>query len=299
MKKMKYSTKQKLVGLAFVSPWIIGFLVFTLLPFFQTIQYSFSTVRFLPEGIALDSVGFDNFVKVLLVDPDFLLKLPDYAMQIFIFVPMVVILSIIIALLLNTPIKAKRVFRAIYFLPVILMSGPVIENLMKLNVTKLVGVDSFFVYEFIAKSFPSAVAMPILYVFQNVVLFLWFSGVQILIFLSALQKNDKSTYEAARVDGASTWQQFWKITLPIIKPFIFLNLIYTIVDVSNSAVNPFISIIKKAMFNGQKGFGFSAAATWLYFFLILIAVIIAYLLLGRGDKQPQYQQKQKTGGKIK
>lgn len=298
MKTINYSTKKKLFGVAFVMPWVIGFVLFTLVPFVDSIRYSVSQVRFLTDGIAIDYVGLENFIKVLFVDPDFLLQIPEYAMQMFIFVPMVVIISILIALLLNTQLRGKRFFRAIYFLPVILMSGPVIENLRKMNVTTLAGVESFFVYEFIAENFPGFLSAPILYIFQNIVFFLWFSGVQILIFLSALQKNDKSVYEAAKVDGASGWQQFWKITLPVIKPFIFLNLIYTIADVSNSSVNPFISIIKKAMFNGRKGFGFSAAATWIYFFMILVAVVIAFLLVGREGKQQSYLGgKLKTGGK--
>lgn len=284
-KVLKHSTKRKFTGLAFVSPWIIGFLVFTLIPFFQTIVYSFSEVRFLIDGIETSFVGLDNFAKVLFVDPEFKLKLPEYLKQIFIFVPMVLVFSIILSILLNSKLKGKRIFRAIYFLPVILMSGPVVENLISMNATKLAGVQSFFVYEFIEKAFPGFLSMPILYIFDNVIMFLWFSGVQILIFLSGLQKTDPSVYEAAKVDGASSWQQFWKITMTNLKPFIFLNAIYTIVDISNTDVNPFIKLIKKSMFDGKMGFGFSAAATWLYFFMIVVAVLIAFLLLGRGEKE--------------
>lgn len=264
-----------------MAPWIIGFALFTMIPFVQTIQYSFNEVRFRPDGIVMTPVGLDNFANVLYVDPDFKMKIAEYVKLIFLFVPMVVVFSVIIAVLLNTKMRGRRIFRAIYFLPVILISGPVLDNLNEMGATTLKGVNNFFIYEFIEKNFPSFLSTPILYIFSSVVLFLWFSGVQILILLSGLQKTDKSIYEALSIDGASAWQQFWKMTMPTLKPFIFLITVYTIVDVSNSDTNPFVYIIKQAMFDGNKGFGFAAAATWVYFFMIVLAVVIAYLLLGR------------------
>lgn len=292
MKRMKYSTRQKLVGLLFVAPWIIGFVLFTMVPFVQTIQYSFNEVRFRPDGIAMTPVGLDNFANVLYVDPDFKMKIAEYVKLVFLFVPMVVVFSVIIAVLLNTKMRGRRIFRAIYFLPVILISGPVLDNLNEMGATTLKGVNNFFIYEFIEENFPSFLSTPILYIFSSVVLFLWFSGVQILILLSGLQKTDPSIYEALSIDGASAWQQFWKMTMPTLKPFIFLITVYTIVDVSNSDTNPLISIIQRAMFNGQKGFGFAAAATWIYFFMIVIAVVLAYLLLGR-EKHERFAKVEK------
>lgn len=293
MKQIKRSTRDKLAGLLFVLPWIIGFLAFTLVPFARTIRFSVSKVAFQATGITTSPVGLKNFTDVLMVDPDFKLKIPDFLKDMFFFVPMVLVFSIILAVLLNSKMRGKRVFRAIYFLPVILMSGPVINNLINMNATTLKGVNSFFVYEFIAQHFPGFLSMPILYIFDNVVLFLWFSGVPILIFLSGLQKTDRSVYEAAKVDGASAWQQFWKITMATIKPFIFLNAVYTIVEVSGSALNPFIEIIDKSMFDGQKGFGFAAAATWIYFGMILLAVLVAFLLLGRTEKEPKVKKERR------
>ena len=291
--KLKRSTRNKLTGLLFILPWIIGFIAFTLVPFIQTARFSLSKVYFRADGIFMEFVGIKNFTDVLLVDPDFKLKIPEFLKNMFLFVPMVLVFSIILSVLLNARIRGKRIFRAVYFLPVILMSGPVINNLVNMQATTLKGVSTFFVYEFIAKHFPTVLSMPILYIFDNVVLFLWFSGVPILIFLSGLQKTDQSIYEAAKVDGASAWQQFWKITMTTLKPFVFLNAIYTIVEVSNSALNPFIAIIKKSMFEGDKGFGFAAAATWIYFAMILLAVVTAFLLLGRGEKEEKVKKERR------
>ncbi|HBM79751.1 MAG TPA: sugar ABC transporter permease, partial [Clostridiaceae bacterium] len=285
MAQIKRSTRNKAIGLAFISPWLAGFLIFTLYPIIETIRYSFSDVSFLPDkGVSTKYVGLNNFVKVLFVDPDFKLKIPEYLQQLFLLVPMVLVFSVLLALLLNTKLKFRRVFRAIFFLPVIIISGPVLSNLTEMGATKLNGIENFFVFKFIKQALPGAISAPLVYIFQNVVMFLWFSGVQILIFLSALQKVDKNIYEAAMVDGASGWQKFWKITMPTLKPFIYLNAIYTIVDVSKSSLNPFIEMIKYDMFRDRYGFGFSAAATWIYFAFILLAVFLAYLLFGRGEK---------------
>ncbi|MBM7581577.1 ABC-type sugar transport system permease subunit [Caldicoprobacter guelmensis] len=281
MVKMSLRTKEQLIGLGFVSPWIIGFIVFMIYPIFNTILYSFSEVRFLLNAVQTTFVGFFNYTDVLLKDPDFKLALPQYFMQLLLFVPMVVIFSLMLSLLLNSKLKGRSFFRALFFLPVIIMSGPVVDNLKSMNAITLQGLFNFPVYKFIAQYLPSFVSVPILYVFNNAVLILWHTGVQTLIFLSALQKIDRSMFEASMVDGASSWQQFWKLTLPVLRPFIFLNIIYTVMDVSMSTLNPIIVQIKLAMFNIRKGFGFAAAASWIYFIIILFAVMLAYLLFGR------------------
>jgi ABC-type sugar transport system permease subunit len=284
--KIKRSTKEKLIGLLFVSPWILGFIVFTLYPLIQSIVYSFSKVRFFPNGkVDITNVGMNNYVKLLFNDPEFLLQIPNFLKDMFFSVPMVVIFSVLLAILLNTKIKFRRVFRALFFLPVIIISGPVLAKLEEFGATTINDVENFFVYTYISESLPNFLSTPVLYAFSNVILFLWFSGVQILIILSSLQKVDHAVYEASTVDGASKWQQFFKLTLPTLKPFIFVISIYTIVDVSNSGLNPFIGIIKNSMYQDIKGFGYSAAATWIYFFLILAIVIVAYLLLGISEEQ--------------
>jgi ABC-type sugar transport system permease subunit len=273
--------RTKFIGLAFVSPWIIGFLVFTVYPIAETLRYSFSSVRFLLKGINLEPVGFDNYVNVLFQDAKFKLALPGYITQLFGFVPMILVFSILLALLLNTKIRFRKFFRAVFFLPVIIVSGPVIGNLRAMDAATIKGLGQFPVYRFIAEYFPGPVASPILHIFDNAVLIMWFCGVQILVFLSGLQKMDRNIYEAAMVDGASGWQQFWKLTIPTLIPFFFLNAIYSIVDVSMSTLNQVIILIKQGLFETNQGFGFSAAATWIFFLIILLTVFMAFLLFGR------------------
>ena len=160
----------------------------------------------------------------------------------------------------------------------------------KRQATNLPGVDSFFVFQFIYNQVPPVLSSPIQYIISNIVLIFWFSGVQVLIFLSGLQKVDNSLYEASMVDGASAWQRFWKITIPVVKPFILLIAVYTVVDIALSSLSPFTKVIQDGMFAPSKGFGFSSAASWLYFLFVLAALLLAFLVFGRKEKDPMRQK---------
>ena len=279
---MKYSTRKKLFGFCLVLPWIIGFVVFLLYPLSQTILYSFSSVTITPQGTETAPVGFKNYTDVLFTDPDFTLGIPTFLRQMVFMVPMIVVFSLLFALLLNSHIRGQRIYRAIFFLPVILISGPVLERIRQVGATNLPGVDSFFVFQFIYNQVPPVLSSPIQYIISNIVLIFWFSGVQVLIFLSGLQKVDNSLYEA--------WQRFWKITIPVVKPFILLIAVYTVVDIALSSLSPFTKVIQDGMFAPSKGFGFSSAASWLYFLFVLAALLLAFLVFGRKEKDPMRQK---------
>jgi ABC-type sugar transport system permease subunit len=113
---------------------------------------------------------------------------------------------------------------------------------------------------------------------------LWYAGVQILIFLAALQKIDTSLYEAAKMDGGSKWECFWKITLPTIKPMILLNVVYTIIFMSNNEQNALIVLIYDTMLSATGGYGYASAMAWLYSVIeSAIVALFAVLIMGRKD----------------
>ena len=172
-------------------------------------------------------------------------------------------------------------------------AGTVLNNLSEMGAAQLKGLSTFPVYAFLDKYLPSAASMPILYVFDHAVMILWFCGVPILIFLSGLQKTDNAVYEAAMVDGASAWQSFWKITIPSLRSFFFLNGVYSVVEISMRASNPIVKLIKDGMFQITRGFGFSAAVSMIYFVIILAAVLILYLLFGREKKDVVVYEKRR------
>jgi ABC-type sugar transport system permease subunit len=132
--------------------------------------------------------------------------------------------------------------------------------------------------------------------FSNMIMILWYSGVQILIFLSALQKVDPAMYEAAKIDGGSGWECFWKITLPTIKPMILLNAVYTVIFLSSNEQNELINMIEDAMFSGtkEKGYGYASAMAWMYAVVITLIVLLFALLLGsKKDKYDRIVKKRK------
>ena len=118
----------------------------------------------------------------------------------------------------------------------------------------------------------------------------WYSGVQLIIYLSMLQKMDKSMYEAAQMDGASPWESFWKITLPALKPVILINLVYTFIVLATFDNNPIVKIISDTITaeHADKGPGLAAAYAWIYFALMAVVVIIIFLAFTVNKKKYTY-----------
>ncbi|WP_417899019.1 sugar ABC transporter permease [Bacillus haimaensis] len=285
MKQMSMKSKNTLTGLMFISPWILGFLIFTAVPLFYSLFLSFQQVKITTQGIQTKFVKLDNFEYAFTVDALFTQKLLTFLQELVLSVPIIIVFSLIIALLLNQPIKFRNFFRTIFFLPVIIASGPVINELIAQGVTSIPSIKEYAIFESMLSSegFFSTV---LLYLMDNLIIILWFSGVQFLIFLAALQKIDQQVYEAAKIDGASNWECFWKVTLPSIFPMIVVNTVYTIVMFSVFSLNPVIEHIQTNMFQIDTGFGYASALSWIYFLLIAAALAISVgLLTFRGKKK--------------
>lgn len=278
-REMKHRTREAVYGYAFVMIWIIGFVVFTLLPLFQTLYYSLNQVTVSATGINLENVQWQNYTRALFTDPTFVQLLIEYAIETLVSVPIILIFSMIIALFLNLKFKFKGVFRTIFFLPVVITSGPVIQELVAQGATTVPGIAiTGTVTEFIAE-LPRYLRNPVEYLLTSFILILWFSGVQILIYLSSLQKIDQSIYEAAAIDGASAWESFWKITLPSLTTTTIIVAIYTIISLSHFSENKVIKYIYSQTYAVQGGIGYSSAMSFLYFFVLVLLLAIVYLLL--------------------
>lgn len=126
---------------------------------------------------------------------------------------------------------------------------------------------------------PEFIATPISDLFSQLILILWNSGIQILIFLAGLQKVSPAMYEAAKIDGASGWETFWKITLPTLRPMILLNSIYTVVTLATGSTNPIIDLIYNATYAVTKGYSYAAAMTWMYTVVVAILLLITFLVV--------------------
>ena len=286
VKRGKLEKRDALAGVLFVLPWIIGACIFLAYPLGTSLWYSLNNIRITPLGKKFSFIGYGNYTQILLSDAQFLPDLVDYLLSTVISVPVIVVFALIIAIMLNQNIKGKSFFRLIFFLPVIIVSGPILGMLTEQSAGGISAIDTQAITSAIGAFLPEIVAKPISDLFANMITILWYSGVPILIFLSALQKIDKSMYEASYVDGASGWEMFWKITLPSIKPMILLNCIYTIVFISSNDQNTIIGLIKSAMFSGtkEKGYGYASAMAWLYSLVVLLLVgLFALIFMTRKD----------------
>lgn len=273
-KKTKLTNTMK--GILFVSPWLIGFAVFTLIPFINSILYSFNAVSIIPGKINLKWAGLEYYNYAWNVSTSFKLNLSSSAMMICCATPVILVFALIVAVMLNNKFRGRVFFRAIFFMPVIIMSGPVISKLLTgytVNFTEEGSQIMLFL-----QSLPGVISKPCVFVLDNLVLILWFSGVQILIYLAGLQKVSTSLYEAAEIDGAGAWEKFWKITLPHMGPIILINGIYTVVTIANYSEQAINQEISNSMFNTSMMYSLSAAMSWIYFLLVLLILAVVGLL---------------------
>lgn len=277
--QLPFRVREALHGYGFVSLWVVGFVLFTAVPLWQTLEYSFSIVAVKATGIELTAAGWTNYTRALLTDPTFIQLLVEYLVETAVSVPIVLIFSMIIALFLNVDFRGRGLFRTVFFLPVVITSGPVIRELTAQGVTSVPQVASSpLVMEFVAQ-LPPLLRNPVQYLLTSFILILWFSGVQILIYLAGLQKIDRHIYEAAAVDGASAWESFWKITLPSLSTTTLVNALYTIITLSHFSENKVISYIYARTYDVEGGIGYASAMAFIYSLGLVALLAVTYLAL--------------------
>jgi len=267
------------MGWTFISLWVIGFLVFSLVPLIQTFVFSLNVVTVTASGITLNFVQMANYTRALLTDPTFVGLLIGYVVETALSVPIVLIFSLTIALLLNLKFKFKGFFRTIFFLPVVITSGPVIQELTAQGATRVAGLADSATIALMLQELPSVLRAPVEYLLSSFILILWFSGVQILIYLSSLQKIDRSVYEAAAIDGANAWESFWLITLPALSTTTLINAFYTIVTLSHFSENKVIKYVYSQTYSVQGGIGYASAMSFIYLLALVIILALVTLLI--------------------
>lgn len=278
--KVTHKRRSSVVGLTFISLWIVGYLIFALYPMAYSFYLSLFKVRLDGADVLLQFEGFNNFAAAFLYDPYFVEILVEYILEMLLNVPITIVFALIIAMLLNQPIKGKGIWRTIFFLPVIITSGPVIRELMDQGATTLPNIEQYGIIDLVLSNLNEALASPIQTLFDTILLILWFTGIQILIFLAGLQKIDKEIYEASMIDGAGPWESFWKITLPQVMPLISVVIIYTTVSMSVFSLNEVIIYIQNVMLGESTvgtlttGYGYSAALAWIYFIVMVLIILL-------------------------
>ena len=286
--------RQQRNGWLFVLPWIVGFVIFFLKPLVQSLWFSFNDVTMGNSGMETAFVGLGNYKYLLIQDSSFLTNLWTVTLSMLQQVAICTVLSLFIAVVLVQKFRGRTLYRAIFFLPIIMTSGVVYSMVgsvagsaglsgsgnaymyssVSLTTLMLQGGIGKSVVDFLTRAIDSIFAMT-----TN-------CGVPILLYISGLQKIPESAYEAARIEGAGSWDIFWKITIPKIMPIIFLNIVYIIVDAStaygsSSGGNVMMAAIQTMGFGKTMKFGMSSAMAWMYFLVVALFLALAYLLIGK------------------
>ncbi|BBI31606.1 carbohydrate ABC transporter permease [Cohnella abietis] len=285
---LMFRWKEYGLGYLFMLPWILGFIAFVAFPVGWSLWNSFNRVYITSEGFQYTWVGLGNFKRMLIENNAYPIILLTYLQEVLLIIPLILIFSFFVSLLLNEKFPGRGWMRALFFLPVIFATGQVIMELFVQGAGELPFVSQYNLDVILRQYFSAGTSDMLLGILSKAVIILWYSGVQILIFIAGFQTISKSVYEAVRVDGASPWESFWKITFPGMLPFMGLNAIYTIVDLFTFPFNPVMEIVRNNMFSPTTGYGYASAMAWLYFLIILVLLGITLWLTyratkGRGD----------------
>ncbi|KXS37683.1 MAG: multiple sugar transport system permease protein [Candidatus Frackibacter sp. T328-2] len=285
---MKIKTKEKVAGWLLASPWILGFLFFTAGPMLYSLFLSFTNYDLFnrPEWI-----GFANYNRIFTGD----YLVPQALKVTFIFtltsVPLNLILGLLIALLLNQKIKMLSFFRTVYYLP------SVIPYIATLFMWMLVFNPAFGLFNSVLKlvniNGPNWLGDPDWALPSLVIISLWGVGRSMLVYLAGLQGVPTELYESAKIDGANAWQSFWKITIPMISPVIFFNLIMGIItslQAFNTAyimtqggpVNSTYFFMLHIFYNAFEDYnmGYSSALAWILFIITFVFTLIVFKSVG-------------------
>jgi len=281
---LQFRWKEYGLGYLFMLPWMIGFVAFVAFPIGWSLWNSFNQVFITSEGFKYTWVGLDNFRRMLIENNAYPIILLTYLQEVLLIIPLILIFSFVVSLLLNEKFPGRGWMRALFFLPVIFATGQVIMELFVQGAGELPFMEQYNLDVILRQYFSDTTASMLLGVLGKAVIILWYSGVQILIFIAGFQTIPKTVYEAVRVDGASPWESFWKITFPGMLPFIGLNAVYTIVDLFTFPFNPVLEIVRSNMFSPTTGYGYASAMAWLYFAIILLLLGLTLWLTYRATK---------------
>ncbi len=273
-------------GIMFISPWIIGIIIFFLIPIIQSIVYSFSSVTLTAGAVNTNFIGLENFNLILNKDPYYLNYLSESIISFLYSLPIILMLSLVLAMMLNQKFRGRIFFRALYFLPVIIATGQVIKLIFQTTGDDLTeaGVSSSFssnmlTVEDLTTSFNMdvKVAEYISTIIGKIFDLIWNCGIQTVLFLSGLQSVPRALYEASKVEGATKWEEFWFITFPMLSRVTLLVAIFTMVELIVNERATMVEAIYGKMTGGA--FGEASAMAWFYFLIagaIMGVVIFLY-----------------------
>ena len=307
--KISYERKKSLYGYGFIALWAIGTLWLFVIPVITSLWYSLSSTQLFAKadalqhgmttaGIYTEWNDFGNYIKAFAGDTNFLPKLTAALGDIGPKSIVILIFSLFIAVILNQKFRGRTLARSIFFLPVLIATGPVISvingDMTSQGISDASQFSTLFKTDLVTELMEFIGIYNINQTFTDIIKditsdvlnLVWNSGIQILIFLSALQTIPPSAKEAASMEGATAWEFFWKITFPYISPMILSNLVYTIIDAFVATDNEVMEYVLNLSRDWE--YGYSAALAWIYFAIIgaclaLITVIVNRFVFYEND----------------
>jgi len=292
---MSQSAKSAWSAQLFLLPFYLGLWFFFLSPLIQSLNISLSNVSVSLGGYQFKFIGIENYHTALLVDANFTTNLFTTLLDLLWKMPVIVFLGLFMAMILNQKFKGRIFVRAIFFLPVIFASGVVLSIVQNDGLASMAlsgasvkgGVisQSTALGDLLIKSgFAKQIVSIATQISDNLFALVWRSGIQMIMFLAGLQSIPISLYEASSIEGASGWENFWKITLPMLSPIILLNLVYTIVDNFTDANNAIMMQITSLTSQNVNKMGLSAAFSWSYFVFIGIILLVLLAIYKKANK---------------
>ncbi|MDR0554979.1 MAG: sugar ABC transporter permease [Treponema sp.] len=293
--RLSIGGKRAVTGLLFISPFLIGFLAFMAIPLFQSLAMAFSEVGLdnVKHAFTLSFRGLGNFNNAFFVDAGFNRSLVSELMRMLAFVPSVIIFSIFTALLMNQEFWGRAFARTVFFMPVILSAGVFASIEASTHAASSLldmARSNFYVGGFLSEIVQEIlqginnnlnvnIAGYVLLAVSRVYTIAMASGIQVVIFLSALQGIPPSMYEAAELEGCGKWECFWKVTFPLLVPQIFVVVVYSIVDFLTGGINAVMNNI--AGDSNRFRWGEASAKAWIYMALVIAILGIITALLSK------------------
>ena len=268
--------------------WLVGMVLFFIVPIALSIWYSFSDIKIDANKVTVILTGLKNYRHLIYTNPKYMNNLISGISSIFSKVPFILVISMILGMLLNNEFKGRLFFRSLFFLPVIISSGVVLELFLEAaqgDATSVAGADtlSFGMMNFgellEGLNLPGNIQKYLSTALDNLFMLIWQSGIQIILIIAGLQTIPDLLYEVAQVEGATKWEQFWFITLPMMIRTILIVLVYTIVETVTIKTNSVISQGYNFFYNLEYGIG--SAALWLYFVLVAAIIAIIFFLFNK------------------
>ncbi len=277
--------KRAVTGMLFISPWLLGFLVYYVRSVGMTVWFSLCDVTTGDKGYVAKFSGLNNLKYIFTSHPTFNQKLVSSMSNVFIDVPLVLIFSLLMAMILNQKFIGRTVIRAIFFLPVIMGSAAISEAIDFARQNAVGGISAtsdtiasaanttinvdYYLSLFKDIGIPAGILDYVVGAVSRLADVVSLSGVQIVIFIAALQSIAGSLYEVARIEGATTYETFWKVTFPMVMPHIITCLVYTVVD---SFANSEVVNLSYEMIFTTRNYGYGSA-------MCLVSTLVVCLLL--------------------